>query len=155
MKRLIKSENHRMKVAFCFALLSIFLISCSGNPTADRHATTANTNLEKKGSPYHWQPAKTANGMTFLQRELIGTPAKTSADAQLAADIGAIIAQKEAKVGGESTLRVLETRLVSATPKGTREIWSVARGDKRIAYVIYFVSSDKGGTDFGVDGPWE
>lgn len=93
--------------------------------------------------------------MTFLQRELIGTPAKTAADAQLATDIGAMIAQKEAKFGGESAPRVLETRLVSATPKETREIWTVARGEKRMAYVVFFSPSDKGGTDFGVSGPWE
>jgi hypothetical protein len=144
-----------MKAKSSFALLLVFLISCSSNPIADRHAATANTNLEKAGSPYHWRPTKTANDMTFLQRELIGTPAKTLADAQLAADIGAMIAQKEAKFGGEFTPRVVETRLVSATPKGTREIWIVARGEKHIAYVIYFVPSGNGGTDFGVDGPWE
>ena len=144
-----------MKAKFRFALISIFLISCSSTPMADRHAALANTNLEKDGSPYHWRTTKTANDMTFLQRELIGTPAKTAADAELSADIGTMIGRKEAKFGGASTPRVLETRLVSATPKGTREIWTVARGDKRIAYVIYFVPSDKGGTDFGVDGPWE
>jgi hypothetical protein len=144
-----------MKVKLSFALFLIFLISCSSNPTANRHAAVANANLEKAGSPYHWRSTKTANDMTFLQRELIGTPSKSAADAQLAADIGAMIAQKEAKFGGEPTPRVLQTRFVSTSAKETREIWSIARGEKRIAYVVFFSPSDKGGTDFGVDGPWE
>jgi len=144
-----------MKVKLSFALILIFLISCSSNPTADRHVAIADKNLEKPGSPYHWQSTKTANDMTFLQRELIGTPAKTAADAQLVGDIEGMIAQKEAKFGGESTTRVLETRFVSTSAKETREIWSVARGEKRIVYVVVFSPSDKGGTDFGVSGPWE
>ena len=137
------------------AFLLILLISCSSNPTPDRHAAIADKNLEKPGSPYHWQSTKAANDVTFLQRELIGKPTKTAADVQLAGDIGAMIAQKEAKFGGAPSPRVLETRLVSTTPKETREIWSVTRGEKRIAYVVFFPQSDKGGTDFGVDGPWE
>ena len=135
--------------------LSVCLAGCAGNPAAEIAARDTNKEFEKSGNPYRWRVENAPGAFnSVMQKELIGTPSTTAADAQVQADILKTIGDVEAKQGGSQTPALVETRTISQTSAEIVEVWVVSRADKQIAYTVSMKPSPKGGTDFSVKGPW-
>lgn len=130
-------------------LLGVLLAGCAGMQMQEA-ARAANEEAAANGSPFRWEARDTKDG-TVLRRVLVDLPVgPTSADAQLQADILAVIAKSE-RTQNRPAPRVLQVRLLP----NRREIWVVASAtpDEGLAYIVLMRPSSRGGTDIMVNGP--
>ncbi|MDR3388201.1 MAG: hypothetical protein P4L92_14215 [Rudaea sp.] len=141
------------KVAF-FLSLVVALAGCATKSTAERGAAYANKQLEQRGSPYRWSSTNFPDGSAVLQRELIGTPCTTAANATLQHDVLTSIGQFEVQNGGSATPELLGTRCISLVRSQVNEAWVIARGKEKMAYTVSFRPQASGGVAFEVHGPW-
>ena len=137
-----------------FVALLCFLSGCATNSIADRGAAYANKELEQRGSPFRWNSTAFNDGSSVLERQLLGKPCSTAANATLQHDVLASIGQAEAQSGGSANPTLVEARCVSIVKSQINEVWVIARGNDKIAYTVSFRPQASGGTDFEVHGPW-
>ncbi|HUN92406.1 MAG TPA: hypothetical protein VMU33_10140 [Burkholderiaceae bacterium] len=129
------------------------LAACAAPSGADDLAS-ANDALARSGSPYRWQEARGADGVVRRERTIAGTPGPSMADDASRRGILASIAQVESTCGADpAATKLVETRQLSAEDVRTREIWVVARAERRVAYVVTLVKGET--TDFFVRGVCE
>ena len=145
-----------MRSHLCLLLLTMSFAAAAANPTAERGVALANKDLEKSGSPYRWAVGEEKDGMSVMEKHLLGEPCTTVADAVLTSDTLANIGTAEARFEGSTSPQLLETRCVAPTrkSKGVKEIWVVARGEKQVPYVVVFHPDPKGGVTMEITGPW-
>ena len=127
----------------------IFLSSCA-DPAVRQGAKFANAQMQGSGSPFRAQPTADGRGVEY---HLVSTPIVLSeAVGQLRHDILADIGRNEVKRGGQIDPKLIETRSFARNAEGIREIWLVDRNSQTIAYLITFMPSPQGGTDFRLQG---
>ncbi len=134
-------------------LLTMFTFFGCANTSVHNAVNDLNKKLEQDGSPYRWSSKDIGGGSVAMEKYLLGTESPTVADATLKKDIENLIKQAESSEG-QSTGKVIETRLLTKDSTSITEAWVVERTDgRKVAYTIKMTPSGDG-VDISLRGPW-
>jgi len=133
----------------------ILVLTGCVNGTAERGVAIANDKLKQEHSPFRWKAISAGSG-TLLTRTLVPLPAgPTKADARLTADIKLALGNAELKAGRSAAVKVKEIKPFESSAALIKEVWIIDSNRRSFAYVVVMRTSGTGGTDIGLDGPYE
>lgn len=143
---LTQSLRHPILIA------ALLLVAACAGTTARNAVGLLNEQAIESGSPYRWESEQVDGGSIF-RKVLTGEPGQTLADETLRRDIIAEIAASGANGPGPAD-RPKEIRVVSQSILGAEEIWVFEGPDGDLVYVVILQTSNDGGTDLNISGPW-